>query len=1070
MVRKLSLLISLFTLVLLSACGNPSGESVVSKDHTPLLKPPTAFSFTQIIAANGNVTIKWQQSDRASEYKVTMGTSATDITTIVTGCSESERTCEITGLTAGTLYYFSIEAINPAGSKIIDETGTALSVGTFDITSSSVGDAQMTVSWDASAGATSYNILYGTTSGNYPQKQTNVTSPYTLTGLQNGLTYYVRIVAVNSNNGYLLSTSEASGEPFGPPPAPAGLVLTAGGAQVNLNWNDVGGADSYKIYRGTSSGALSEIANSVTVSQYVDTSVTDGVTYYYAIMAYNGQDSALSAISSVQSIANFSATSVAVAPAAQQLTVTFPSVTGATGYDIIYGTSSSNLNLTASNVTSPRVLTGLTGGSTYYIRVVAKNSIGSGTRVSSSNTLSATPIRSLTAPTGFTGTATPAQVLLNWTAVSGASSYEVLRGTTTGSYTSLQSGILGTSYTDTGLTNGTTYYYVVRAYNGFNSANSSEISKKPIQAFSISSLTPASSSSLTLNWAATTGADTYDVSYGTTSGSYTTSVTNVTSPYTISGLAANTTYYVVLKGNNAVGGGTIYQTTQASALTKTAAPTGLVATSTPGQIVLDWSSVTGASTYAVYRGTTSGSYAAIATGLTDSNYTDGTIINGTTYYYVVRANNGTESANSTEVPARSISSFSITSTTATSPSTISVTWPAISGATTYDIKYGTSTGSYTTTITNKTSPATVTGLNSGSTYYITVVAKNAIGTGATQNSVEVVQTTPMGPPNGLTATVTNGQIALSWTAVPSVSSYKVYRGTVSGTYSLLASNIVPTSYTDTTVTAGTTYYYVVKSYNGIDSANSLEVLGKPIANFTLTSVTAPTATSVQVTFPTTSGGDLYDVLYGTTTGTYTTTASAVTSPHTITGLSGNTDYFVTVRARNTVGSGAARSTAELSVKTPVAAPTSVVASAGTSLINLSWGAVSGATSYKVYRGTTTGVHTLIASGITATTFSDTSVANGITYYYTIVSYNGSDSGKSAEVLARPIVAISISSITATASTIQVSWPTATGATAYDVRYGTTSGTYTSTISAGTPYTISASRDTLLMPRLWRHNI
>jgi predicted carbohydrate-binding protein with CBM5 and CBM33 domain len=70
------------------------------------------------------------------------------------------------------------------------------------------------------------------------------------------------------------------------------------------------------------------------------------------------------------------------------------------------------------------------------------------------------------APTNLTATAGNAQVALSWTAASGATSYNIKRSTTNGGpYANVQTGVTGTSFTNTGLTNGTTYYYVVTALN-----------------------------------------------------------------------------------------------------------------------------------------------------------------------------------------------------------------------------------------------------------------------------------------------------------------------------------------------------------------------------------------------------------------------------------------------------------------------------------------------------------------------------------------------------------------------------------------------------------------------------
>lgn len=83
-------------------------------------------------------------------------------------------------------------------------------------------------------------------------------------------------------------------------------------------------------------------------------------------------------------------------------------------------------------------------------------------------------------PSGLTATAGNASVALTWTASSGATSYKVSRSTTSsGSYTQIATPVAA-SYSDLGLANGTTYYYVVAAANSYgSSANSSQVSAAP---------------------------------------------------------------------------------------------------------------------------------------------------------------------------------------------------------------------------------------------------------------------------------------------------------------------------------------------------------------------------------------------------------------------------------------------------------------------------------------------------------------------------------------------------------------------------------------------------------------
>ncbi|TQI65401.1 hypothetical protein [Clostridium sp. KNHs216] len=91
------------------------------------------------------------------------------------------------------------------------------------------------------------------------------------------------------------------------------------------------------------------------------------------------------------------------------------------------------------------------------------------------------------APTTLTATAGDKQVSLSWSPVAGATGYNIYRSTTSGSnYTKIASDVISTTYTDTGLTNGVTYYYYVTAID------SSGVESQPSNG---ASATPAAPSS-----------------------------------------------------------------------------------------------------------------------------------------------------------------------------------------------------------------------------------------------------------------------------------------------------------------------------------------------------------------------------------------------------------------------------------------------------------------------------------------------------------------------------------------------------------------------------------------------
>ncbi|MBI1745235.1 MAG: hypothetical protein HYR55_01445 [Acidobacteria bacterium] len=88
---------------------------------------------------------------------------------------------------------------------------------------------------------------------------------------------------------------------------------------------------------------------------------------------------------------------------------------------------------------------------------------------------------------------------------------------------------------------------------------------------------------------------------------------------------------------------------------------------------------------------------------------------------------------------------------------------------------------------------------------------------------------------------------------------------------------------------------------------------------------------------------------------------------------------------------------------PPDAPASLTAVPGDSQVSLSWTSVSGATSYSLYRATTSGGEVSYQTGLTTTDFRDTGVVNGTTYYYVVTALNaGGESAPSPEASATPV--------------------------------------------------------------------
>ncbi|MDB6026401.1 MAG: hypothetical protein JWM68_2624 [Verrucomicrobiales bacterium] len=558
------------------------------------------------------------------------------------------------------------------------------------------------------------------------------------------------------------------------------------------------------------------------------------------------------------------------------------------------------------------------------------------------------------APSALSATAAgTSQINLSWADNSSNEDNFVLSRSTTsgGPYTDVATlAANATSSSDTGLSAGTTYYYVVRAVNtGGSSALSNQGSATTTvgapSAPSALNATTVSSSQINLSWTDNSGNETsFIVARGTTSGGpYTDIVTlgaNVTS-YSNIGLSANTTYYYVVRASNA--GGASANSAQSSATTMVAAPaapSGLTATTISAtQINLAWvdNSTTETSVIVARSATSGGPYTDIVTlGANVTSYSNTGLAASTSYYYVVRASNaGGSSANSAQASATTMvaAPAAPSGLTATTISTtqINLAWVDNSSNETNFIlsRSTTSGGPYTTVATlgaNVTSYSN-TGLAPSTTYYFVVRATNAGGTSANSAQATGATASPApAVPSGLTATaISASQINLAWTDNSTNElNFIVGRSTTSGgpytDIATLGANV--TAYNNTGLPANTTYYYVVRSSNGNGSslnsaqASATTLLAVPAAPSGL-AATVLSPTSIKLTWVDNSANETSFIVARSTTsgGPYTdvATLSANTIAYTNSGLAVATTYYFVVRASNSGGSSA--NTAQVSATT-----------------------------------------------------------------------------------------------------------------------------------------------------------
>jgi fibronectin type 3 domain-containing protein len=287
--------ISTFALaVILVVHAGCSGNTVNGHHPGGGTGAPTVPTGLAAAAGNAQVSLHWNDSPGATSYNVKRSTTTGGPYTLVS--SPSSVTFTDAGLTNGTQYFYVVSAANSAAESANSNQASATPVppvappATPTGLSATGGNAQITLTWNASTGATTYHVKRSTTSGGETQIAAPVSATFTDAGLTNGTKYFYVVSAVSSA-AESANSKEVSATPAIPatsPATPTGLTATGGNAQVSLTWNASTGATSYHVKRATASGGpFTTTLASPTAANYADTKVTNGTTYFYVVSAVN---------------------------------------------------------------------------------------------------------------------------------------------------------------------------------------------------------------------------------------------------------------------------------------------------------------------------------------------------------------------------------------------------------------------------------------------------------------------------------------------------------------------------------------------------------------------------------------------------------------------------------------------------------------------------------------------------------------------------------------------------------------------------------------------------------------
>ena len=156
----------------------------------------------------------------------------------------------------------------------------------YGISATATSSSSITVSWNSVPSANGYNIYRRTSlSGAETKVGTSTSTSYTDTGLSANTTYYYKVSAYNTygesnTSAYLTPATTLSSGGVARPSAPTGVSAAQSGSLVNVSWNSVSGATSYRVYRSsTSMGTYTQIGTSSSTS-YPDNSPLSGYNYY----------------------------------------------------------------------------------------------------------------------------------------------------------------------------------------------------------------------------------------------------------------------------------------------------------------------------------------------------------------------------------------------------------------------------------------------------------------------------------------------------------------------------------------------------------------------------------------------------------------------------------------------------------------------------------------------------------------------------------------------------------------------------------------------------------------------
>jgi hypothetical protein len=552
-----------------------------------------------------SLNLSWEASTGATGFEYCIDTTndnACNTSWVSTGSSTS---ASISSLSPSTTYYWQVRAVNATGTLYANTAPTAywsfttgFAPETFskaNPTNAATGQLlSLNLVWGSSSGVSSYEYCYDTSNDNACSGWTNagIATSVPIGPLSPATTYYWHVRALNS---FGTTYSNGSATTFwsfttGPLPgifskvSPSNLA-TGQPLSLTLTWEASSNASSYEYcYDTTNDNACSGWTSTGGATSIGLSGLSTGTTYYWHVRALNnigttyanGSATAFWPFTTGSPPGVFnklnpsnSATSVSTNPS-----LSWGTSSGAINYEYCYDTTNDNAcsSWTSNGSATSVGISGLSAGTTYYWHARALNSFGT-----TYTNGSATAYWSFTTgfpPESFTKTAPgngaggqPISLTLSWSASTYAQSYEYCYDTTNDNTCSgWASTGTNNSVAISGLSYGTTYFWQVRALNGFGITYADGgladfwSFTTGLEPGTFGKISPGDGAtgqptSLTLTWSASNEAAGYEYCYDTSNDNACSSwvSTGTTTSAALDFLAFGTTYYWQVRAVNGFG-------------------------------------------------------------------------------------------------------------------------------------------------------------------------------------------------------------------------------------------------------------------------------------------------------------------------------------------------------------------------------------------------------------------------------------------------------------------------------------------------------------------------------------